>query len=173
MKDASIRVIGIDPGLAITGIGIIDINGSSYRPVYCDCIITKKEHPAHIRLKQLYEAFNDIIAKYEPACMAIEELFFNTNVKTALLVGQARGVLMLAATNNNLEIYQYTPLQVKQAIVGYGRATKEQIKYMLKTILSLKDSFLPSQDDAWDALGIALCHGAMDKFQKKTSSYAK
>jgi len=138
MKDASIRVVGIDPGLAITGVGIIDINGSNCRPVYCGCIVTKKELPAHIRLKQLYESFNGIIAKYGPGCMAIEELFFNTNVKTALLVGQARGVLMLAATNNSLEVYQYTPLQVKQAIVGYGRATKEQIKYMLKTILCLK-----------------------------------
>lgn len=173
MKDASARVIGIDPGLAITGIGILDINGNDYKPVFCDCIITKKEHPTQIRLKQIYESFNKLILKYQPDCMAIEDIFFSSNAKTALLVGQARGVLILAGSNNNLKVYEYTPLQVKQAIVGYGRATKIQIKYMLKTILGLKEDFFPVHDDAWDALGIALCHGAMNKFEKKVKSYLK
>lgn len=151
--------------------GILDIKGNNYRPVYCGCIITKKNQPAYVRLRQLYESFNELIARYKPACMAVEEIFFSANSKTAMLIGQARGVLILAGSNNNLKIYEYTPLQVKQAIVGYGRATKVQIKYMLKTILGLKEDFFPAQDDAWDALGIALCHGTMNRFKDKINSY--
>jgi len=168
-----VRVIGIDPGLATTGIGIIDIYGNSYKPVFCNCIITKKEQPIDQRLRQIYESLNELILKYCPTCMAIEDIFFSANVKTALLIGQARGVLILAGSNNNLDVYEYTPLQVKQAIVGYGRATKKQIKYMLKTILGLKEEFFPVQDDAWDALGIALCHGSTNRFEKKINSYLK
>ena len=173
MKNDYVRVIGIDPGIEITGIAILDVKGNQYRPVFCSCIITKKNLPTHKRLKQIYQSLIICIEKYCPDCLAIEDIFFSSNVKTALSVGAARGVSILAGSNNNLEIYEYTPLQVKQAIVGYGRATKKQIKYMLKMILGVKDDFFPSYDDAWDAMGIALCCASTRKFEDKINSYVK
>ena len=167
MEKNYVRVIGIDPGLEKTGVGVIDFKGSSYKAIYCGCVITKRDLPVHDRLKEIYDCINNIILKYCPDCFAIEDIFFSANVKTALTVGAARGVLMLAGSNNNLDIYQYTPLQVKQSISGYGRATKKQIKYMLKIILNIKDDFLPVNDDAWDALGVALCHASMSAYNKR------
>jgi len=167
------RVLGIDPGLETTGIGILDIKGSRYAPVYCGCIITKSSLQTHQRLKNIYETLEEIINHYHPDCLAIENIFFSANVKTALAIGQARGVLLLAGSKKNLKIYEYTPLQVKQAIVGYGRATKKQIKYMVKIILGAKEEFFPKQDDAWDAMGIALCHASMSKFKDRVDSHLK
>src|SRR4030042_2464596 len=118
-------VLGIDPGLETTGIGILDINGNRYIPVYCGCIITKSNLQTHERLKKIYETLEEIIIQYHPGCIAIEKIFFSANVKTALAIGQARGVLLLAGSKKNLKIYEYTPLQIKQAVVGYGRATKK------------------------------------------------
>ena len=108
-----------------------------------------------------------LIKKFEPDCLAIEELFFSSNTKTAISVGHARGVLMLAGSINNLKIYEYTPLEIKQAVVGYGRATKKQIKYMLKIILKTGDDFFPKKDDAWDAMAVSLCHANNHKFRDK------
>ncbi len=173
MKNDYIRVIGIDPGLAITGVGILDIKGSRYLPVFCDCILTKKTLPTHKRLKLIYEGLVAIIKNFNPDCLAIEDIFFSANVKTALSVGAARGVSILAGSNNDLQIYEYTPLQVKQAIVGYGRATKNQVKYMLKMILGAKEDFFPVYDDAWDAMAIALCHASMNKFEDNVRKYLK
>ena len=150
MKNDYIRVIGIDPGLEITGVGILDVKGNQYLPVYCDCIITKRNQPTYQRLKIIFDTINKLIHQYCPDCLAIEDIFFSANVKTALSIGQARGVSILAGSTNNLKIYEYTPLQVKQAIVGYGRATKKQMKYMLKVILGVKEGFFPKNDDAWD-----------------------
>ncbi len=168
-----IRVIGVDPGLEITGVGILDVTGNSYKPVFCDCIITRKNLPNSERLKQIYSSLNNLIVKFEPDCLAIEDIFFSANVKTALSIGAARGVSILAGSNNNISIYEYTPLQVKQAIVGYGRATKKQIKYMLKMILGRGDAFFKSRDDAWDAMGIAVCHASMSKFEDKIRNFLK
>jgi crossover junction endodeoxyribonuclease RuvC len=173
MKGDYLRVIGIDPGLETTGVAVLDVKTSSYIPVFCGCIITDKALMLHKRLAQIYSSIVTYIQKYTPDCLAIEEIFFSTNVKTALMVGQARGVAMLAGTNNDLEVYEYTPLQVKQSIVGYGRATKNQIKYMLKMILGVNDDFFPSRDDAWDAMGIAVCHASMQKYESKVNSYIK
>ncbi len=173
MENYSLRVIGVDPGLEITGVGILDVKGSQYIPVYCNCIITKKSIPINLRLKQIYDSLNSLIKKFCPSCFAIEDIFFSSNVKTALSVGQASGVSILAGTNNNLKIYKYSPLQVKQAVVGYGRASKKQIKYMLKMILSTTDDFFPNNDDAWDAMGIAVCHASMSKFESKISAFIK
>lgn len=173
MKDDCIRIIGIDPGLETTGVAILDVKNNKYIPVLCDCIITSKNLPLHKRLDKIYSSLNLYIKKFNPECLAIEDIFFSANVKTALVIGAARGVAMLAGTGSNLEIYEYTPLQVKQSIVGYGRATKKQIKYMLKMILGVKDNFFPSSDDAWDAMGIAVCHASMQKFEKKVNSYLK
>ena len=110
-----------------------------------------------------------IIDKYTPDCMAIEELFFSSNTKTAIKVGHSRGVLMLAGSTRGLDIYEYTPLEIKQAVVGYGRATKKQIKYMLKVILGTKEDFFPKKDDAWDAMAVSICHANNYKFRDRTS----
>lgn len=171
MENGYTRVIGIDPGLEITGVAILDIKSSRYLPVLCDCILTKKTLPASKRLKQIYESLTGIIREYNPDCLAIEDIFFSANVKTALSVGAARGVAILSGSNNDLEVFEYTPLQVKQAIVGYGRATKKQVKYMLKMILGAKDDFFPSYDDAWDAMGVAMCHASMSRFKGKLKEY--
>ena len=109
------------------------------------------------RLKVLYNSLMDIITEYEPDVASIEELFFNTNAKTAILVGQARGVAVLACANSGLEIEEYTPLQIKQGLVGYGRAEKKQVQLMVKTILNLNE--IPKPDDTADALAAAVCHG--------------
>ena len=170
-KDYDVRIIGVDPGLEITGIGILDVKGNNYYPVYCSCIITKRNKPIHQRLKEIHDSINKIIMEFSPDCLAIEDIFFSANAKTALSIGQARGVLILAGCKNNLEIHEYTPLQVKQSIVGYGRATKKQIKYMLKMILGTGENFFPVQDDAWDAMGIALCHASRRKFEDKTRQF--
>ena len=159
-----IRILGIDPGLETTGVSILDVNNGKYQPVYLDCIITKRDKPASGRLKEIYFKIDSLIKEYHPDCMVVEEIFFNINAKTAMEVGQARGVSILAGSTNNIKIYEYTPLEVKQAITGYGRATKNQIKDMLKIILGVKENFLPRKDDAWDALAISVCHANNMKF---------
>jgi crossover junction endodeoxyribonuclease RuvC len=173
MTDDKIRILGIDPGLEATGVSILDIKRGQYYPVYSNCIITKKNKPTCKRLEEIYMAIDRLIKKYCPDCLAIEEIFFNINTKTALDVGQARGVSLLAGSVNKLEIYEYTPLEVKQAIVGYGRATKRQIKYMLRIILGVSDNFFPKKDDAWDAMAISVCHANNKKFKDKVKAFDK
>ncbi len=171
MTDGITRILGIDPGLESTGISILDVKGDKYIPVYCDCIITEKGKPLCERLNTIYEKINQTINKYNPGSLAIEEIFFSVNVKSALSVGHARGVLILAGSVNKLKIYEYTPLQIKQADVGYGRATKKQIKYMLKIILGVEDGFFPKRDDAWDAMAISICHANNSKFKDKIEAF--
>lgn len=164
------RILGIDPGLETTGISVIDISDtSSYEIIYCDCIITSKNKKIPQRLSEIYMGINEVIKKYKPFSLAIEELFFAANVKTAMNVGQARGTALLAGYLNNMDIYEYTPLEIKQAIVGYGRATKDQIKYMVKIILKIKEnnSIISKKDDAWDSLAIAVCHANSNNYNKK------
>ncbi len=163
----NIRVIGVDPGIETTGVAILDVVNDNFMAVLSDCIVTKNNLPLCKRLKEIYFSIDKFIEEYNPSCLAIEDIFFNVNTKTAMLIGAARGVVMLAATNRDIDIYEYTPLQVKNSIVGYGKATKKQIKYMLKMILKVKDSFFPSIDDAWDAMGIAVCHASNQKFYSK------
>lgn len=150
------RVLGIDPGYAILGYGIVDIKGSRLTPVRYGVITTDKDMDMPLRLKHLYARLMEIIEESEPDVSAIEELFFNSNAKTAILVGQARGAAILACINSGLEVYEYTPLQIKQALVGYGRAEKEQVQYMVKTLLNLDE--VPKPDDAADAVAAAICH---------------
>lgn len=150
------RIIGIDPGIARTGWGIIQKNHSQVSPVQFGCFETKPaEQPAN-RLRQIYLFITRLLEEHKPAALAIEELFFNTNAKTALIVGQARGVILLAAAQKNIPISIYTPLQVKIAITGYGRAEKSQIGQMVKILLKLPA--IPAPDDTADALAIALTH---------------
>lgn len=156
------RILGIDPGFAIVGYGIIDYNGNKSKPIEYGAITTPAGQDISIRLKTIYTELTKIIQQYKPDSVAIEELFFNTNVKTAILVGQARGVLILAAVNNNVPSFEYTPLQVKQAVVGYGRAEKSQVQQMVKLLLDLPE--IPKPDDTADALAIAICHAHSTRF---------
>jgi crossover junction endodeoxyribonuclease RuvC len=150
------RILGIDPGYAILGWGVIDVVGNRFSVVDYGSILTdtKMEMPA--RLQVLYNGLTELIHKYKPDDASIEQLFFNSNAKTAILVGEARGVAVLACANGNLNIGEYTPLQIKQALVGYGRADKKQVQYMVKTMLNLKA--VPKPDDTADALAAAICH---------------
>jgi len=149
-------VLGIDPGTAITGYGLVAAEGNRLRAVAYGCVRTDSRLPIPLRLQRTYQGLQQIIAQYAPTEIAVEELFFNKNTKTALVVGQARGVALLAGVNAGLPVAEYTPLQVKQSVVGYGRAAKQQVQYMVKTLLNLKE--IPQPDDAADALAIAICH---------------
>ena len=151
------RILGIDPGYAIMGWGILDMKGNHFSVVDYGAITTEAGTPMPLRLQHLYTQLEAIIAKYQPEEAAIEELFFNNNAKTAIMVGQARGVAVLACVNGGLEISEYTPLQIKQALVGYGRADKKQVQAMVKAILNLNE--VPKPDDTADAVAAAICHG--------------
>lgn len=150
------RILGIDPGIAITGYGVIDVAGNTFLPVKYGCIRSDADMPPERRLNILFSELKDLIIKYRPGQMAVEELFFNRNVRTAMVVGQARGVVLLAAARAGISVCQYTPLQVKQAVVGRGRAEKKQVQYMIKVLLNLPE--IPSPDDVADALAVAVCH---------------
>lgn len=147
-------ILGIDPGLADTGYGIIERN-KELKYIDHGCIKTKKGLAMEKRLEEIYKELRKVIKKYSPDVIAVEKLFFCKNVKTALSVGQAKGVILLTASQANAEIYEFTPLQVKQAVVSYGQASKQQVQKMVKLILNLKE--IPKPDDAADALGIAIC----------------
>lgn len=156
--------LGIDPGIAIVGYGLIDVEGSSIKLLEYGCITTSSKSPLPKRLSFIMEEMRSIIKEFKPDEMAIEELFFNKNVKTAITVAQARGVEVLAGVEAGLGVYEYTPLQIKQAIVGYGRAEKIQVQETVKTILNLND--IPRPDDAADAIAVALCHSFSSKFKE-------
>ena len=160
------RVLGIDPGIARCGWGVIEFQGSSLKVQGYGCIETSAKQNTPARLGEIYRGILKLIEKYSPDALSIEELFFNTNAKTAFVVGQARGVILLAASQNNLSISIYTPLQVKSAITGYGRAEKDQIGKMVKTLLSLKE--IPKPDDTTDALAVALTHAFSAKLARQT-----
>ena len=150
------RILGIDPGIAIAGFGFIDKIGNKLVPVQYGCITTEAGTPQETRLMQVYDSAAALIDKYKPDAMAVEQLFFNRNVTTAFTVGQARGVIILAAAQRGIPVTEYTPMQVKQAIVGYGKAEKRQVQEMVKMFLKL--SAIPKPDDVADALAIAVCH---------------
>lgn len=165
------RVLGIDPGIAIVGFGFIDKIGSKLVPVQYGSIQTEAHKDPAIRLKEVYDATKQLIDKYKPDSMAIEKLFFNRNVTTAFTVGQARGVMILAGVQAGLPIAEYTPLQVKQAVVGYGKAEKHQVQEMVKLFLKL--SAIPKPDDVADALAVAICHAHSSALQNKINEVVK
>lgn len=150
------RILGIDPGYAIVGYGVLDYVGNKFTPVEFGAITTDAGLDFPKRLKYIYDSLTNIINIHKPEYLSIEELFFNTNVKTAIAVGHARGVLVLAAENCGIPIYEYTPLQIKQAVTGYGRADKNQVQQMVKMFLGLQK--VPKPDDTADALAVAICH---------------
>lgn len=151
-------ILGIDPGLATVGFGAVLKTGTKYRAIEYGAIITKPKQILESRLSEIYDSMNSLIEKLKPDCISIEELFFNKNVTTAIDVAQARGVILLAAYKHGVDIYEYTPLEVKSSIVGYGRAEKQQVQYMVRLMLNLDET--PKPDDTADALALALCHGA-------------
>ena len=149
-------ILGIDPGIATVGYGVIAAEGGTFRAVEYGAIITPAHTLLEKRISKIYDDITAIIKRHKPDAMAVEELFFNKNVKTAIDVAHSRGVILLAAEKQGLDIYEYTPLQIKQNLVGYGRAEKGQIMYMTKLLLGLTET--PKPDDTADALAIAICH---------------
>ncbi|MBS3995323.1 MAG: crossover junction endodeoxyribonuclease RuvC [Alkaliphilus sp.] len=155
-------IVGIDPGIAILGYGVIEYKGNHFKTIDYGAIVTEAKEQMPDRLVKIYRELSGILDKYTPDAVAIEELFFNKNTKTALIVAQARGVTILSAANLGLNTYEYTPLQIKQGVAGYGRADKQQIQFMTKTILNL--SIIPKPDDVADALAVAICHAHSSTF---------
>lgn len=153
----NIRILGVDPGYAIVGFGILDYDGVRFTPIEYGAVLTEAGTPFPERLRAIYTDIEFIFTKYSPDCMAIERLYFNTNQKTAIDVAQARGVTVLSAAQRNIPIAEYTPLQVKSSVTGYGKAEKQQVMEMTRQLLGLAQ--IPKPDDAADALAIAICHG--------------
>ncbi|MCL2497600.1 MAG: crossover junction endodeoxyribonuclease RuvC [Symbiobacteriaceae bacterium] len=150
------RIIGVDPGIALAGYGIIQGDAHRMQVVASGVLVTHKELSLPQRLLALYEGLSEIISEYNPTEIAVEELFFRRNVTTAFAVGQARGVFLLAAEQQGLSYFEYTPPQVKQGVSGYGKADKKQMQQMVKLLLGL--STIPKPDDVADALAVAICH---------------
>ena len=150
------RVLGIDPGIATIGFGVIETDGRRHQLVKCGVITTPAHTSLSSRLEQIYDDVLAVIDMFKPDVVAIEELFFNTNLTTGIAVAHGRGVILLACRKAGIRVYEYTPLQVKQAVVGYGRAEKKQVMDMVKRICNL--SAPPKPDDAADAVALALCH---------------
>ncbi len=157
-------ILGVDPGTAITGYGIVRSDADVLTTMTYGAITTPAAWPLPRRLQHIFAELTALIAAHAPTDAVVERLFFNKNVRTALSVGQARGVALLAAAQAGLAIHEYTPLQVKQAIVGYGRAEKTQIQQMVKMLLRL--DAVPQPDDAADALAIAICHAHSARFER-------
>ena len=149
-------VLGIDPGIACTGFGLLEECAQKYCMLDYGCIVTDKNQNPEERLKELYQEIFTLIQKSQPNYVAVEKLFFSKNTRTAMLVSQARGVILLAAAETKVKVAEYTPLEVKMSLTGWGRADKRQIQEMVRILLKLKK--IPRPDDAADALAIAICH---------------
>lgn len=159
------RILGIDPGFAITGYSIIDYQGNKFRLIDGGAVTTKAGTSFPIRLTKIYDDLSMIIDEYKPDAISVEELFFNNNAKTAINVAQARGVVLIVGCKKGVPTFEYTPLQIKQAVTGYGRADKIQVQRMVKTILNVES--LPKLDDTTDSMAAAICHAHSAKFSEK------
>ncbi len=159
----TLRILGVDPGYAIVGFGVLDYDGVQFTPIEYGAVTTEKDVPFAERLLIIHRDIEFIFDRFKPDCMAIERLYFATNHKTAIDVAQARGVTVLSAAKRSIPIAEYTPLQVKQSVVGYGKAEKKQVMEMTRNILRLAQ--IPKPDDAADALAIAICHGHSSRYQ--------
>lgn len=158
-------ILGIDPGMAILGYGVVEQIGNSLKVIDYGVVNTPSDMKTSQRLTVLFEAVGQLIERYRPEAAAVEELFFNKNAKTALSIGHARGVAILAAALKGIDVYEYTPLQVKQAVAGYGRASKQQVQQMVRMLLNLRE--IPRPDDAADALAVSICHIYSIGYQRK------
>lgn len=159
------RVLGIDPGFAITGYSIIDYIGNKFQLISSGAVLTKAGVSFPQRLTKIYDDLNLIIDKYTPDAIAVEELFFNQNTKTAINVAQARGIILIVGCKKNIPTFEYTPLQVKQAVTGYGRADKIQVQKMVQSILKVDK--IPKLDDITDSMAIGICHAHSQKFAEQ------
>ena len=157
-------ILGIDPGLATMGFGVIEKDERGFRPIDYGVLLTPKEESLPVRLAILEQGVNKVIEKYHPDEVAFEELFFTKNITTGIAVAEARGVAMLCAVKGCGRLFEYTPMQIKQALTGYGRADKKQIQLVVQNLLRLKE--IPRPDDAADALAVALCHAFTNRFTK-------
>lgn len=149
-------ILGIDPGYATVGYGIIEYNGRSFRTMDYGAVTTPSNINFNRRLEMIYDGICELCETFKPDAVSVEELFFNTNLKTGIAVSHGRGVILLAIQKCGIDFYEYTPLQVKQSVVGYGRAEKKQVMLMTQTLLGLEK--MPRPDDAADALALAICH---------------
>jgi len=161
-RGLALRILGIDPGFGRSGYGVIEVQGHKQTALVYGCVETAPHTPTGVRLKEIYERMRTIMESYKPDIVAIEQLFFARNVSTALTASEARGVVVLAAEMAGIAQVTYTPLQVKQAVVGYGRAEKSQVQEMVRVLLGLRE--LPKPDDAADALAVALTHAQQAPF---------
>ena len=159
------RILGVDPGYGITGYSIIDYVGNKFSLITSGAVTTDAGVSFPLRLEKLYKDLDQIIKEYKPDAMSVEELFFNNNAKTAINVAQARGVILVVARMNGIATYEYTPLQIKQAVTGYGRADKMQVQRMVKMILNTEK--LPKLDDITDSMAIGICHAHSSRFSQK------
>ena len=159
------RILGIDPGYAITGYSVLDYVGNKFKLITSGAVTTKAGVSFPLRLSKIYDDLGIIIDEYKPDAMVVEELFFNQNTKTAIQVAQARGTILTIGCKKSIPTYEYTPLQVKQAVAGYGRADKMQVQKMVKTILNVE--ILPKLDDITDSMAIGICHAHSAKFSEK------
>jgi crossover junction endodeoxyribonuclease RuvC len=157
-------VLGIDPGLARAGLGVVRFDGQSHKAIYADVISTPTTWDLARRLKHIHETIRDAARQFKPTAAAIETLYFAANVKTAMQVAQARGVAILATADEGIELFEYTPLQIKQAVAGYGRADKDQMRKMVQMLLGLKEP--PRSDHAADALAAAICHAQHQRISR-------
>lgn len=150
------RIIGIDPGYAIVGFGVVEYEKGRFKTVDYGAVTTMAGDDFNLRLKTIYEDISSVLDAYKPDCLAIEKLYFQNNQKTAIDVAEARGVILLSAAQRGIEIHEYTPLEVKKSVTGYGQAVKTQVQEMTKRLLNLKE--IPKPDDTADALAMAICH---------------
>ncbi|MBR5157164.1 MAG: crossover junction endodeoxyribonuclease RuvC [Clostridia bacterium] len=157
-------ILGIDPGIAIVGYGVLEYVGNKFHTISYGAITTEAGMKLSDRLRDISESIHILIERFKPDAFAIEELFFNTNVKTAISVAHGRGVCLLSASVQGVPIYDYTPLQVKQAVCGYGRADKKQVQKMVTSLLNLEST--PKPDDVADALAVAICHAHNARYQQ-------
>ena len=159
------RILGIDPGYAITGYSIIDYEGNKFKLIDSGAITTNAGISFPLRLTKIFDDLNLIIDEFKPDAISVEELFFNNNAKTAINVAQARGVVLIVGCKRSIPTFEYTPLQIKQAVTGYGRADKMQVQRMVKAILNVEK--LPKLDDTTDSMAAAICHAHSSKFSQK------
>ena len=160
-------ILGLDPGTAATGFGVIEVSGNRLKALEFGVVQTESGVPLEQRLQRIHGEIGGLLRRHRPAATAVEALFFNVNVRTALAVGHARGVTLLACSQVGCEVFEYTPQQVKQAVVGYGKASKEQMMEMVRVLLRLPET--PRPDHAADALGVAICHATTNRVQESVA----
>ena len=164
----AVVILGVDPGYATVGWGVVDYQGNRFRTLDYGAVITESGLPFERRLEQIYDDFTDIIGRLRPSVMSIEKLYFNTNTTTAIGVAEARGCILLAARKGGVAVEEYTPLQVKQSVTGYGKAVKKQVMEMTRILLGLPE--MPKPDDTADALALAICQAHCGRPEVKVRS---